>query len=311
MRTPIVQSALWEDFYKFSMQLFVFRKYGQVQVKFGLHNRSNTKYPLADLVDEARFRWELDAAREAVRFSASDCKHIASFAHIHTGFDEFDYQDFLKRFQLPSYRLAREGTTYRVESTGVWPEVMMWETKVMRIAACLAGETLARRQYGEYWQDAAKRFNERRLSKKILRMRRYPDLRVIEFATRRSFSPDIQDANVGRLYSGLLPGQLVGTSNVFLAKKHGLPALGTMAHELWMVIAALADAQGATDDQLRATQMRVCDEWSRFFAPNLLTALNETFGSKSFYEDFGNKRAQMWDGHRPDSGDPMKEIGRA
>ena len=62
MRTPIVQSALWEDFYKFSMQLFVFRKYGQVQVKFGLHNRSNTKYPLADLVDEARFRWELDAA---------------------------------------------------------------------------------------------------------------------------------------------------------------------------------------------------------------------------------------------------------
>lgn len=304
---PIVQSPLWEDFYKFSMQLFTFRNYPDVWVKFGLKNRSNAKYPLVNLVDEQRLRWELDAAREAVRFSAADREHIASFANIHHGFAEPDYQSFLRNCQLPPYGLSREGTTYRVESRGWWPEAMMWETKVMRICACLAGETLARHTYGANWLDAVRRENDLRLSGKIARMKRYPDLHVVEFATRRSFAPEIQDYNVGRLSTELLPGQLLGTSNVFLAWKHNLPALGTMAHELWMVLAALTDACGANDEQLRATQMRVCDEWYKFFAPNLLTVLNETFGSEAFYEDFGAERARSWDGHRPDSGDPISE----
>ena len=260
-RTPIVQSALWEDFYKFSMQLFTFRSYDDVWVRFGLKNRSNDKYPLVDLVDEQRLRWELDAAREVVRFSAADREHIASFANIHPGFAEPDYQSFLQNFQLPPYGLAREGTAYRVESSGWWPEAMMWETKGMRICACLAGETLAQQKYGENWLDVVRRENDRRLAGKIARLKRYPELRIMEFATRRSFSPEIQDNNVGRLSTELLPGQLVGASNVFLAQKHNLPALDTMAHELWMVIAALADAQGASDQILRATQMRVCDEW--------------------------------------------------
>ena len=51
-----------------------------------------------------------------------------------------------------------------------------------------------------------------------------------EFGTRRRLCKEFQDYAIQYL-KDTLPDNLMGTSNMLFAKKHGLKAVGTMAHE--------------------------------------------------------------------------------
>lgn len=64
-----------------------------------------------------------------------------------------------------------------------------------------------------------------------------------------------------------------GTSNVLLAMDTDLEALGTNAHELPMVLAALAN----TDEELRSAPYRVLQDWNRYYGGNLLIVLPGCF----------------------------------
>jgi nicotinate phosphoribosyltransferase len=69
-------------------------------------------------------------------------------------------------------------------------------------------------------------------------------LSVADFGTRRRHSFLWQEYVVKAMASNLGSG-FIGTSNAFLAHKHDLEAIGTNAHEIPMVLAALAN-----DDQV-------------------------------------------------------------
>ena len=71
-----------------------------------------------------------------------------------------------------------------------------------------------------------------------------------------------------------------GTSNAFLAHKHDLEAIGTNAHEIPMVLAALAPDDAA----LKASQYRVLELWQKTYEGELLIMLPDTFGTTQFLE---------------------------
>ena len=74
---------------------------------------------------------------------------------------------------------------------------------------------------------------------KVERLKKLPDLKISDFGTRRRHSFFWQRWCVEALKEGL-GDALTGTSNVLLAMDTDLEALGTNAHELPMVAAALA-----------------------------------------------------------------------
>ncbi len=79
-----------------------------------------------------------------------------------------------------------------------------------------------------------------RLWEKVMRLNQLHDLRIADFGTRRRHSFLWQNWCVEALKEGL-GEKFIGTSNVLLAMNHDLEAIGTNAHELPMVVAALAE----------------------------------------------------------------------
>jgi nicotinate phosphoribosyltransferase len=121
---------------------------------------------------------------------------------------------------------------------------------------------------------------------------------VADFGTRRRHSFLWQEYVVDAMASNLGRG-FIGTSNAFLAHKHDLEAIGTNAHEIPMVMAALAP-----DDQaLKASQYRVLEMWQSTYEGALLIMLPDTFGTTQFLRDAPDWVAD-WTGQRMDSKNP-------
>jgi len=125
-------------------------------------------------------------------------------------------------------------------------------------------------------------------------------LKVSDFGTRRRHGFLWQRWCVEALQEGL-GDNFIGTSNVKHAMDTGLEAIGTNAHELPMVYAALADDDAA----LRASPYDVLRDWARMYGGNLLVVLPDCFGSTRFLDHAPDWVAD-WKGARPDSKPPIE-----
>src|ERR1700739_3469791 len=96
-----------------------------------------------------------------------------------------------------------------------------------------------------------------------------------------------------------LGNNFIGTSNAFLAHKHDLEAIGTNAHEIPMVMGALAE----DDVALKASQYQVLELWQQTYEGALLVMLPDTFGTTQFLAGAPDWVAD-WTGQRVDSKDP-------
>ncbi|KAJ2663165.1 nicotinate phosphoribosyltransferase [Coemansia sp. RSA 1200] len=127
--------------------------------------------------------------------------------------------------------------------------------------------------------------------------------RFAEFGTRRRRDFTTQDIVMSALLevSSEFPGYLSGTSNVYMARKYGIPPVGTVAHEWIMGVAALED----TYENANRLAMQ---KWLATFNGDLGIALTDTFGTRAFLANFDYSLASVYDGVRHDSGDPIKFI---
>jgi nicotinate phosphoribosyltransferase len=87
---------------------------------------------------------------------------------------------------------------------------------------------------------------------------------------------------------------------VLLAMDNDLEAIGTNAHELPMVLAALADS----DAEVAHAPYRVLEDWRAHYDGNLLIALPDAFGTTRFLAEAPDWVAD-WTGFRPDSAPPI------
>ena len=133
---------------------------------------------------------------------------------------------------------------------------------------------------------------------KVERMRilaREGPLRISDFGTRRRHGFLWQRWCVEAMQEGL-GESFIGTSNVKHAMDTGLEAIGTNAHELPMVYAAIADS----DEALREAPYDVLRDWAKMYGGNLLVVLPDCFGTTAFLEQAPDWVAD-WKGARPDS----------
>jgi nicotinate phosphoribosyltransferase len=295
---PIVRSLLDTDFYKLLMLQMIWGLYPDVDATFSLLNRSR-QVRIADQIDERELRDQLDHAR-TLRFTKKEMIWLAgnSFYGSRQIFRP-EFLAWLQDFRLPDYDLRREDGQYVLEFAGRWTHTTMWEIPALAIINELRSRA-ALKHLGRFALDVLYARAKAKLWSKVERLSRLPELRISDFGTRRRHSFLWQRWCVEALKEGLGEA-FIGSSNVLLAMDSDLEAIGTNAHELPMVLAALTES----DDELRQAPYRVLQEWKRYYGGNLLIVLPDTFGTTAFLRGAPDWVAD-WSGFRIDSAPPIE-----
>ncbi|MDZ4096366.1 MAG: nicotinate phosphoribosyltransferase [Paracoccaceae bacterium] len=293
---PIVRSLLDTDFYKLLMCQSVFRNKRDTQVTFSLINRSKS-IRLAELVDEGELREQLDHIR-TLRLSRGE----STFLRGNTFYGKrqmfrSDFMEWFEGLQLPPYHLEKRDGQYELTFEGNWPEVMMWEIPAIAVLMELRSRAVLQRMERFEIQVLYARAMTK-LWEKIERLRQVDDLKIADFGTRRRHSFLWQDWCVQAMLEGL-PGKFIGTSNCLIAMRREVEAIGTNAHELPMVYAALANS----DAELAGAPYRVLEDWQEEHDGNLRIILPDTYGTEGFLRHAPDWLS-AWTGIRIDSGDP-------
>ena len=299
---PIVRTLLDTDFYKFLMGQMIWEKYFDQEVSFAFTNRT-TSVRLAEIVDLAALREQLDHVR-TLRFQTSELIWLRgqTFYGQRNMFSPA-YVDFLRRLTLPDYELAADPETGQIvfRSHGRWAEVTFWEIHLLAIVNEMRNRAVLRTM-GRSALDILYARAKVKLYAKLERLAGLDGLNLSDFGTRRRHGFLWQEHAVLTARE-LLGDAFTGTSNAFLAMKHGFEARGTNAHELPMALAALCPP--GDDGCLRGAQYKVLQQWQTLYRGGLLIFLPDTFGTSQFLADAPSWVAN-WTGARPDSKPPIE-----
>src|SRR3981189_3738744 len=259
---PIVRSLLDTDFYKLLMLQMIREFYPNPGTPFSVINRSR-HVRLAEVIDEGELRAQLDHAR-TIRFAKKELIWLAGNTFYgKTQMFSPDFINWLATFRLPEYELHKVDGQYELHFHGPWTHTTMWEIPALAILNELRSRQVMKGK-GRFELD-------------VLYARAKAKLWVSDFGTRRRHGFLWQRWCVEAVKEGLGPS-FTGTSNVLLAMDNDLEAIGTNAHEMPMVAAALAK----DDDELRRAPYRILDQWRHTYGGNLLIALPDAFGPKRF-----------------------------
>ncbi|MEM0924123.1 MAG: nicotinate phosphoribosyltransferase [Pseudomonadota bacterium] len=292
---PIIRSVIDTDFYKLLMAQSVFLNHRMARVSFSLINRSSN-VPLADLIDERELRDQLDHVL-GLSLSRGESTWLRgnTFYGKRSMFTP-EFVTWLEGFRFPPYHLERKGDQYELSFEGPWIESMMWEIPALAILMELRSRAVLRHM-GKFELQVLYARSMTRLWEKIERLRGL-DIRIADFGTRRRHGFLWQDWCVEAMGEGLGPC-FAGTSNCLIAMNQEKEAIGTNAHELPMIYAALAE----TDGELSRAPYQVLEDWQQDYDGNLRIILPDTYGSKGFFER-APEWLVNWTGVRIDSGDP-------
>ncbi|MDE6325872.1 MAG: nicotinate phosphoribosyltransferase [Duncaniella sp.] len=283
-----------DDLYKFTMCCAVIDNYPRAQVKYRFTDRSDTVYP-DGFADELRRQVEslesVVITAEEVDFMKRRCPYIP-----------FWFYDFLRGYRYDSRRVkvSQDGEGHlSVEFEGAWTDTILLEVKVLAIISEL---------YYIMTGQTSKLDLEMCRERSVMKARRLIDAGCFfsDFGTRRRASFETQDTVVGAMASYSRrnpgPGRFTGTSNVYLAMKHNLTPIGTMAHEIVCAIAGMFGPQMANYIAMR--------NWAATYRGALGTFLYDTYGWDIFSLNFSEDYANMFKGLRVDSGDNREQLDK-
>lgn len=298
---PIVRSLMDTDFYKLLMLQFIWKKYYNTRVTFGVTNRTKS-VKLAEEVNIDSLRAQLEHVR-LLTFRESEIVWLRGQTFYgQRGLFEEGFLDYLRTFKLPDFSLSlekdeqgQETGQFDLHFEGTWPETTMWEIYALEIVNEMRYRTIMstmnRSQLDIMYARA-----KVKLYDKLEVLKSLPNLNLTDFGTRRRHSFLWQEHCVVTAKE-VLGKNFTGTSNAHLAMKYDLEAKGTNAHELPMVIAALAK----DDDGVKDAQYEVLRQWQNVYRGDLLIMLPDTYGTTQFLEGMNPIDAMSWKGARPDS----------
>lgn len=294
----IVRSLLDTDFYKLLMLQMIHGLHPDVAATFALNNRSK-HVRLAEVIDEGELREHLDHTR-SLSFTKREMIWLAGNTFYGTRqIFRPKFLEWLEDFRLPEYELRRVDGQFELYFHGPWTHTMMWEIPALAIINELRSRA-AMKDFKRFELDVLYARAKAKMWQKVEQLQALPDLRISDFGTRRRHSFLWQRWCVEALKEGL-GDRLIGSSNVLLAMETDLEAIGTNAHELPMVLAALADS----DEELRRAPYNVLKQWQSYYGGNLLIVLPDTFGTPAFLKNAPAWLAE-WTGLRPDSAPPIE-----
>lgn len=294
MTIPIIQSLLDTDLYKFTMLQVVLHQFPQADGVYHFHCRNQqTVYPLSDIKNDLEN--ELDALCE-LKFTAEELAYLRNFRFIKS-----DFVDYLELFQLKRrfvHVSTAENGQLKITVKGPIIQAMFFEIYILAIVNELYFRRL---QTPAVLAEGEKRLQEKITLLKKLNVRQHPNdnpFLVSDFGTRRRYNRQWQEYIVKSFHENV-PEIFRGTSNVYLAKKFNIAAIGTMAHEFLQAFQAL-------DVRLRDFQKAALEAWVHEYRGDLGIALTDVVGMDAFLRDFDLYFAKLFDGLRHDSGDPYE-----
>jgi len=293
---PIVRSLIDTDFYKLLMCQSIFRNRPDTRVTFSLINRSSN-LRLAEMVDEGELREQLDHVR-----SLSLTRGESTWLRGNTFYGKRqmfrpDFMEWFEGLRLPPYHLEKRDGQYELTFEGAWHEVMLWEIPALAVLMELRSRAVLKGM-GRFELKVLYARAMARVWEKVERLRAVEGLKLADFGTRRRHSFLWQDWCVQAMMEGL-GSAFIGTSNCRIAMRRDIEAIGTNAHELPMVYAALA----RDDAELAEAPYRVLADWQEEHDGNLRIILPDTYGTEGFLARAPDWLAG-WTGIRIDSGDP-------
>ncbi len=285
----IIPSFFDTDFYKITMAQMVWRLYPDVWVRYRFFNRGRHPFP----------KGFEDSLRQQVEQMAALVPEKEIISWLQERYD-FLAPDFLSwiatvRFDPSQVRIGSDGNGLWVEIEGPWLTSIFWETPLMATITELRNRMLGLKPQEGY------------RGKAYLKWEFFQEngVNVAEFGARRRSSLEVHQ-NV--LRAGLPFVQtderngLVGTSDVYLAHRFNLRPIGTIAHEVFMVMAALFGYSLANQKGL--------ESWVRVYGQRLGIALPDTYTTDVFLRQFDSQLARHFDGLRQDSGNPFEFVDK-
>jgi nicotinate phosphoribosyltransferase len=285
----VITSLLDTDLYKFTMMQAVLHQFPGAQVSYKFKCRT-PGVKLAPYVDDIRA--EIRSLCK-LQFTEQELAWVRALRFIKS-----DFVDFLGLFRLNEKYIdvvTLPNGEIDVRIQGPWLHTILFEIPVLAIV---------NEVYFRHTQPVPNYLEGRqRLDTKIAQLQEADlgDLKIADYGTRRRFSKawheEVLRVLTSRLGSGLT-GRFAGTSNALFAMKLGLTPLGTMAHEYLQACQALGP-------RLRDSQVFGFETWAREYRGDLGIALSDVYGIEPFLRDFDMYFCKLFDGARPDSGDPF------
>lgn len=294
---PIITSLLEIDMYKLSMGQCIYHQFSGHKTTWTFKCRNKDVFFTHEMVEEIK---EQLKAYCKLRFTEEELGYIDSIKWI-----KGSYVDFLRVWQ-PRYEdfeiTTDDPCGLAIEARGSWLCSSMYEIPVLAIV----NEVYFRMQYN--YDDLLASF-EKKLDEKIqwLIDGKYHIGNFSEFGLRRRLSAEAQEMAVRKLVEANDKyhkgddkwSRCVGTSNVYLAKKYGILAVGTQAHEFTMAV-----GQGDHKHNPAYSNWFALDAWVKEYGILNGTALTDTITTDCFLRDFNLTFSTLFSGVRHDSGDP-------
>ena len=281
----IIKSLLDTDYYKFSMGQYAWKYFPKVKVKYAFKNRTKD-IQLGNMINTIELLSELDWVR-SLRFTMEELNYLKSLKIFSN-----EYLSYLSKLALPPVFVEKKDGELIIETEGYWPEAIFWETYILSIVNEL---------YCREAKQGIPLSGDIQLDVK-LELANLQNIKFVDFGTRRRFSAYWHKHVIQKILEYDCSGFL-GTSNVHLAHLYNLKPIGTLAHELPMVLAGINDYSGIT---LKNSHDKMLTLWEYMYGKDLSIALTDTFGTDFFFRDFTTEKAKFWKGLRQDSGDPFK-----
>ena len=274
------------DLYTFSCQYYVLMKYPRAEVKYSFIDRNNTCYPqnfAALLQEQVDLMPSVKITEEEIAFMTSHCPWLPLW-----------YFNFLRGYTFNPKEVSIEQDAegrLSIAVQGKWFSTIMWEMPLLSIISelihTLKGEM-------ETYNLEAERNKVKAKTEKFLQA----GIILGDMGTRRRFSFDHQEMvikTMAEVYNSQdWPGKFTGTSNVWLAMKYKLKALGTMSHQL---ISFEENVSGVFE-----CNYNVMKKFSDVFDGDNGTYLYDCFGDEVFFKNLSKRMAMMYTGLRVDSG---------
>ena len=287
----IITSLLETDAYKFSMGQAIYHQFSDFKTTWSFKCRNEDVHFTKEMVDEIKRQLLLYTE---LRFKEDELEYLHNITWI-----KGSYVDFLRLWK-PRYEDFTISTDapcgLSIETKGTWLNTSMYEIPTLAIV----NEVYFRMAYD--YDKLMDSFRER-LDTKIAKLENgdYDLAAFSEFGMRRRLSGEAQDLAVKRLKDANTGNSVfVGTSNVYLAKKYNIKAVGTMAHEWIMCV-----GQGNHKHNPAYSNWYALDAWVKEYGVLNGTALTDAITTDCFLKDFQLTYATLFSGVRHDSGSPF------
>ena len=292
---PIITSLIETDLYKLNMWQVFLHQFNKDKVVWAFKCRNPEVKFTPEMVTEIRKQIDYYCT---LRFTEDELQYLQKNLPWLTE----DFIDYLRHWSPRRDEiLINEGNVQAYNDCGLAIECRGFQVNVSQYEIpilAIVNEVYFAFTYGVGAKDIE--FQKRTMQKfEDLKSGKY-DIGVFsEFGLRRRYSKKMQDWLINFIVDQKIPG-FVGTSNVYLAKKYGVKATGTCAHEVGMC--------RITDPQYNPAYVnsRIMEAWIKEFGLDNGIYLTDVIGRKPFLLDFTKKYATLFSGVRHDSGDPIE-----